>query len=79
MNFKYAFALAAALSLSASPALAAAARPAPPVAQPAPETVEGSELYRSGIVVPLIGVLALALLVYIVINSQKDDDSPVSP
>lgn len=74
-------ATAAALSLAVAPALAAP-QPAAAViaAEPAAaESVEGEALYRTGILVPLAGLIALALVVYLVIDSTGGDDEPASP
>lgn len=77
MKLKSLVAAAAALSLSSAPAIAA---PAAPTAAPAPaaETVEGSEFYRTGILIPIAAVVALALIVYLIVDSTSDDD-PASP
>lgn len=69
----------AALSFMASPVLAQS-RAAPPAPEPAAESVEGSELYRTGFIIPLLGV---TLLVLVILAATKtfpfDDDEPVSP
>ena len=52
----------AALSLTVSPVLAQSRAPAA-APEPAAESVEGSEMYRGGIILPLLGVLALTLVV----------------
>jgi ABC-type sugar transport system substrate-binding protein len=69
----------AALSFMANPVLAqsAAAAPAP---EPAAETVEGNELYRTGFIIPLLGVTILILVILAATETFPfDDDEPVSP
>ena len=69
----------AALSFMANPVLAqsAAAAPAP---EPAVETVEGNELYRTGFIIPLLGVTILILVILAATETFPfDDDEPVSP
>ena len=75
MVMKSLVALAAAAALAAAPAWAAPRAAAPANVQPAAEKVEGSDLRRSGILIPLIGVviIVLALLYF----TKKD--RPVSP
>ena len=77
MKFTRLLAATLALSLSAAPAVAAPAVPTAAL-EPAAEEVEGSALYRTGILVPLAGVLVLALIVYLIIDSGGDDE-PASP
>ena len=45
--------------------------------EPAAETLEGSELRRIGIIIPLAGLLLLGLLVYLL--TKSGDKEPVSP
>jgi hypothetical protein len=69
----------AALSFMANPVLAqsAAAAPAP---EPVEETVEGNELYRTGFIIPLLGVTILVLVILAATETFPfDDDEPVSP
>ena len=68
----------AALSFMASPLLAQSAAP-PHAPEPAAETVEGSELYRTGFIIPLVGVAALILALYATGTWPFDDGEPVSP
>ena len=77
MKTRTIIAAALALALPAAP-VAAAAAPAAAVAEPTAETVEGEALYRSGILVPIAAVVALALIIYLVIGSGGDDE-PASP
>lgn len=79
MKFSKLVAAALALSLSAAPALAAAPAAAAPQVEPAAENVEGSALYRTGILVPLVGVAVLALAIYLIFGGGGGDDEPVSP
>ena len=67
-----------ALFLMASPVLAQSAAP-PQAPAPAAETVEGSELYRTGFVIPLVAVAALILALYATGTWPFDDGEPVSP
>jgi len=58
----------------------AAAQAAPAATQniePAAETVQGSELRRTGVIIPFAGVLLIALLIYLL--TKSDDKEPVSP
>jgi len=69
----------AALSFMANPVLAQATT-APAAPAPAAETVEGSELYRTGIILPLLGVTVLLLVILAATKTFPfDEDEPVSP
>ena len=69
----------ASLSLMSSPVLAQAAT-APQAPEPAAETVEGSELYRTGYIIPLLGITVLVLVILAATGTAPfDDDEPVSP
>ena len=79
MKFKSLVAASLAMSLSAAPAIAAAPAAAPSaVVEPADESVDGSALYRTGILIPLAAIVALALVAYLIIDSSGDDE-PASP
>ena len=69
----------AALSLAASPVLAQAgvARATP---EPASEAAEGNELFRGGIIIPTLAVLAAILVILAATDTWPfDDDEPASP
>ena len=69
----------AALSFMANPVLAQSTAAAP-TPEPAAETVEGSELYRTGFIIPLLGVTILVLVILAATETFPfDDDEPVSP
>jgi hypothetical protein len=69
----------AALSLVASPVLAQSAS-IPQAPEPAAETVEGNELYRTGFIIPLLGVTILVLVILAATKTFPfDEDEPVSP
>lgn len=83
MAFKRFIAVVAAVALTVSPTIAAAgtARAASAQAQeiaPAAERVEGSELRRSGIIIPLIGIIAIILAI-LLITKKGGDKEPISP
>lgn len=72
-----------AIALAIAPtAIAAQAQPTPgPKAsevQPANEQAEGSEL-RRGFILPLIGVVAVIVLIYLLTRKDKDEAFPTSP
>lgn len=84
MAFKRILTAATAAALIFSPATAVAARaasPAPIGAQqlvPADETIdEGSELRRTGFIIPLVGIVLVVLAVLLL--TKNDDKDPVSP
>ena len=69
----------AALSFMANPVLAQSTTAAP-APEPAAETVEGNELYRTGFIIPLLGVTILVLVILAATETFPfDDDEPVSP
>ncbi len=75
---------ATAIALATAPAAATAqSRPAPATqaseVQPGAEQAEGSELRRRGFILPLIGVVALIVLIYLLTRKDKDEAFPVSP
>jgi hypothetical protein len=82
MAFKPLITAAAAAALIFSPTVAVAARApasAPAGTQqvaPAAEEVEGSELRRTGFIIPLAGILLVVLAVLLLTKKDKD---PVSP
>lgn len=66
-----------ALSMAVSPALAQGKDAAPP---PAAESAEGSELFRGGIIIPTLVVLAAVLVILAATDTWPfDEDDPVSP
>lgn len=75
MVFKKVVTAAAAVALVASPTIAAAQTAAP--AEPASETVQGSEL-RGGFIIPLIALIAIILGILAAIHDD-DEDLPHSP
>jgi ABC-type sugar transport system substrate-binding protein len=68
----------AALSLAVSPVLAQAdaAQAAP---EPAAEAAEGNELFRGGIIIPTLVVLAAILVILALTDTWPFDDEPASP
>ena len=66
----------AAIALAASPALARPTAAAPAKVAPAAEAVDGSEAYRGGILIPLVGIIIILLAVF---YFTKKKDRPVSP
>ena len=69
----------AALSFMANPVLAQSVA-VPPAPEPVEETVEGNELYRSGFIIPLLGVTILVLVILAATKTFPfDEDEPVSP
>ncbi len=83
MAFKRLVAAASALALVFSPTVAAAStaaatsKAAAQEVAPADETAEGSELRRTGIIIPLAGVILLILI--ILYATKKGDKEPISP
>ena len=84
MAFKRILTAATAAALIFSPTVAVAARassPAPAAAQqvaPSSEMVdEGSELRRTGFIIPLAGIVLIVLAVLLL--TKKKDKDPVSP
>jgi len=75
---------ATAAALASAPAIATAQTQAAPAAQssevqPASEQDEGSELRRRGFILPLLGVVAVIVLIYLLTRKDKDEACPVSP
>ncbi len=69
----------AALSLAASPVLAQAGA-SRAVPEPAAEAGEGNELFRGGIIIPTLAVLAVILIILAATETWPfDDDEPASP
>ena len=69
----------AALSLAASPVLAQAGA-SHAVPEPAAEAAEGNELFRGGIIIPTLAVLAAILVILAATETWPfDDDEPASP
>ena len=83
MAFKRLVAAASAVALVITPTVAAAAtaaatsKAAAQEVAPADETAEGSELRRTGIIIPLAGVILLILI--ILYATKKGDKEPISP
>ncbi len=71
----------AALSLAASPvpAKAGAAQAVPEPAAEAAEAAEGTELFRGGIIIPTLVVLAAILVILALTDTRPFDDEPASP
>ena len=72
---------AAALALASAPAIASAQQAAPARSaevQPANEDVAGSELKKSGYILPLILVIGVIAALYLLID-DNEQDFPVSP
>lgn len=81
MAFKRILTTATAAALIFSPTIAVAARAASPApaqqVAPAAETIdEGSELRRTGFIIPLAGLILIVLAVLLL---TKKDNDPVSP
>lgn len=78
MMLRKLLAATAALALTTAPLAGAAAAPVPAPAQPAGEAVTGQAQFLDGFGAHwvIIGVVALAVLVFVVLD---DDDDPVSP
>ena len=72
-----AIALAAAPAAATAPPQAASAAGATEV-QPAPEQAEGSQL-RRGFILPLVGVVALLVLIFLLTRDEGTDAVPLSP
>ncbi len=68
----------AALSLAASPVLAQAGA-SRAVPEPAAEAGEGNELFRGGIIIPTLAVLAVILIILAATETWPFDDEPASP
>lgn len=63
----------------ASPVLAQTNAPTA-APQPAAESAEGSELYRTGFIIPLVGITVAVLVILALTKTWPfDDDEPVSP
>ena len=75
---KKAFMAVAALSLAASPVLAQAGA-AHAVPEPAAEAAEGNELFRGGIIIPTLAVLAAILVILALTDTWPFDDEPARP
>ncbi len=74
----------AAIALATAPAaVTAQSRPAPATqaseVQPGAEQADGSELRRRGFILPLIGVVALIVLIYLLTRDKGTDAVPLSP
>lgn len=72
------FTAAAAAALAVAPTVASAQQAAPAVPAPAQESVEGSQI-RGGFILPLVLVVALAVLIYLLTHDDEDGGVPVSP
>lgn len=80
---KFLVSAATAAALASAPAVATAQTQAAPAArssevQPASEQAEGNEL-RRGFILPLVGVVAVIVLIYLLTRKDKDEAFPVSP
>jgi hypothetical protein len=85
MSLKRFAGAATALALILSPTVAAAQTAAAATSavsqqavQPEAETAEGSELRRTGIIIPLAALLLIGLLIYL-LTKKGDDKEPRSP
>jgi phosphotransferase system glucose/maltose/N-acetylglucosamine-specific IIC component len=81
--FKLLVSAGTAIALATAPAVATAqSQPAPDTrssqVDPASEEVEGSQV-RGGFILPLLGIIAAIVAIYLLTKKDKDEVVPISP